>query len=124
MPLTPCAAPGRPYLSPLLSGELLMATEIKLPPPGEGVENVDVVDVKVTPGTVVSAGQTLLEIEVEKGTVEVPAPEAGRVTQVMVKKGDRIQVGQAIALLEANGKDGEVGAAPPAAPAAKDGAAK
>jgi pyruvate dehydrogenase E2 component (dihydrolipoamide acetyltransferase) len=107
-----------------------MATEIKLPPPGEGVENVDVIDVKVTPGTEVSAGQALLEIEVEKGTVEVPAPEAGRVTQVLVKKGDRIQVGQPIALLEANGKAAEAQAPPAAKPASKpeaparDGSAK
>jgi pyruvate dehydrogenase E2 component (dihydrolipoamide acetyltransferase) len=96
-----------------------MATEIKLPPPGEGVENVDVVDVKVTPGTEVRAGQTLLEIEVEKGTVEVPAPEAGRVTEVLVKKGDRIQVGQPIALLEANGKAAGAQAPPTAKPAGK-----
>src|SRR5229473_2038592 len=91
---------------------MVMATEITLPPPGEGVEDVEVVDVKVAAGDSVSAGQALLEIEVDKGTVEVPSPDAGRVSEVLVKKGDRIQVGQTIARLEGEKIDGQAEPAP------------
>ena len=78
-----------------------MATEIKLPLPAEEVETVEVVSVKVSPGDVVSAGQALLEVEVEKSTVEVPAPMAGTVTEIRVKKGDQLSVGQTFCLIEA-----------------------
>jgi pyruvate dehydrogenase E2 component (dihydrolipoamide acetyltransferase) len=77
-----------------------MATEIKLPPPGEGLETVTVLDVKVKPGDTVKAGQPLLEIEAEKSTVEVPAPGDGRIGKVLVKKGDQVEVGQTLFVLE------------------------
>src|SRR5207253_4031651 len=82
------------------------ASEIKLPELGENLTGGDVLDIKVAPGDVVSQGQTLLEVEAEKSTVEVPSPVAGRVTQMLVKKGDSIQVGQALCLIE----DGASGA--------------
>jgi pyruvate dehydrogenase E2 component (dihydrolipoamide acetyltransferase) len=81
-----------------------MPREIKLQPLGENLEGGKVLEVKVSPGSSVSAGQTLLEVEAEKATLEVPAPEAGKVTQVLVKKGDDVVVGQTLLLLE-NGKD-------------------
>jgi pyruvate dehydrogenase E2 component (dihydrolipoamide acetyltransferase) len=77
-----------------------MASEIKLPELGENLTGGDVLDVKVRVGDMVSQGQTLLEVEAEKSTVEVPAPVAGRVTQLLVKKGDTIQVGQTLCLIE------------------------
>jgi len=51
-----------------------MATEVKLPELGENLSGGDVLDVKVAAGEEVSQGQTLLELEAEKSTVEVPAP--------------------------------------------------
>lgn len=77
-----------------------MATEIKLPELGENLEAGEVLDVKVAEGDTVSEGQTLLEIEAEKSTVEVPSPQAGRLARVLVKKGDQIKVGQTICLIE------------------------
>jgi pyruvate dehydrogenase E2 component (dihydrolipoamide acetyltransferase) len=88
-----------------------MATEITLPALGENLNAGDVLDVRVAPGATVSKGQTLLEIEAEKSTVEVPSPVDGRVTELRVKKGDHVSVGQVLCLIE----DGEAG---------KDGAAK
>src|SRR5262245_40596163 len=77
-----------------------MATEIKLPALGENLNAGDVLEVRVAPGATVSKGQTLLEIEAEKSTIEVPSPLEGRVTQVMVSKGDRVSVGQVLCLIE------------------------
>lgn len=89
-----------------------MPSEIKLPELGESLSGGDVLDVKIAAGDEVAQGQPLVEIEAEKSTVEVPSPLAGRVTQVLVKKGDSIQVGQAFCLIE--GKDGEKNGAKPA----------
>ncbi len=77
-----------------------MATEVKLPELAENLESGEVVDVNVSVGDVVVEGQTLLEVEAEKSTVEVPAPVAGRVAKILVKKGDKLTVGQAICLIE------------------------
>src|SRR5579859_3932005 len=80
-------------------------TEIKLPELGENLEGGEVLDVKVAVGDTVTAGQTLLEIEAEKSTVEVPAPLDGRLSQLLVKKGDYVKVDQVICLIE--GGDGQ-----------------
>src|SRR5207302_10620950 len=77
-----------------------MATEIKLPELGENLPGGDVLDIKVAAGDTVTPGQTLLEVEAEKSTVEVPSPLAGRVQQMLVKKGETISVGQTLAILE------------------------
>ena len=77
-----------------------MASEIKLPKLAEGFKSGDVVDVKVNVGAQVAKNQPLLEIEVEKSTVEVKSPDAGRITKVMVKKGDNVIIGQPLFELE------------------------
>jgi pyruvate dehydrogenase E2 component (dihydrolipoamide acetyltransferase) len=77
-----------------------MASEIKLPQLGENLTGGDVLDVKVKEGDTVTQGQPLLEVEAEKSTVEVPAPLAGRVAKLLVKKGDNIQVGQALCVID------------------------
>src|SRR5260370_39278871 len=87
-----------------------MANEIKLPELGENLEGGEVLDVKVAVGDTVSEGQTLLEVEAEKGTVEVPATMAGRVTKLLVKKGDQIKVGQTYCLMEGTNGAEDAGA--------------
>jgi pyruvate dehydrogenase E2 component (dihydrolipoamide acetyltransferase) len=77
-----------------------MTTEVKLPQLGENLTGGDVSDIKVALGDSVTQGQTLLEVEAEKSTVEVPSPLTGTIQQVLVKKGDAIKVGQGLFLLE------------------------
>jgi pyruvate dehydrogenase E2 component (dihydrolipoamide acetyltransferase) len=89
-----------------------MATEVKLPELGENLSCGDVLDVKVAAGEEVSQGQTLLDVEAEKSTVEVPSPLAGRIQEMRVKKGDAIQVGQTLCLIEETAgaeRDGDKG---------------
>jgi pyruvate dehydrogenase E2 component (dihydrolipoamide acetyltransferase) len=78
-----------------------MSIEIKLPELGENLEGGEVVAVKVPAGETVREGQALLEVEAEKSTVEVPAPQAGRIARWLVKKGDRVSVGQTLCVVEA-----------------------
>jgi pyruvate dehydrogenase E2 component (dihydrolipoyllysine-residue acetyltransferase) len=88
-----------------------MATEVKLPELGENLEGGEVLDLKVAAGDTISEGQTLLEIEAEKSTVDVPAPAAGKLAQWRIRKGDKIKVGQTICVIEA--VDGKAKAEPP-----------
>jgi pyruvate dehydrogenase E2 component (dihydrolipoamide acetyltransferase) len=94
-----------------------MANEIKLQALKESVDTVEVNAVKVSPGDVVSKDQPLLEVQADKAALDVPSPVAGRVTEVRVKAGDQIKIGQVYCLIEAT--NGEPAPAPkPPSPAA------
>src|SRR5258707_8074753 len=94
-----------------------MATEIKLPALKENVDTVEVNAVRCAPGETVAKDQVLLEVQADKTALDVPSPTAGRVTEVRVKIGEQIKVGQVICLIEGGG-NGEA-AKPAAAPAKK-----
>jgi len=91
-----------------------MATEIKLPSLGEGIESGDVLEVLVKPGDVVKKEQSLLEMETDKATVSVPSPVAGKIVAVTVKEGATVKVGAVIATIETTGAATPVSAPVPA----------
>src|ERR1700742_3223355 len=93
---------------------LLMASEVKLPPLGENVQGGDVVDVKVKVGDEVAVRQGLLEVEAEKSSAEVPSPVAGKISKVLVKKGDRVSTGQLLFLIDESNGSAKPAAAKPA----------
>lgn len=80
-----------------------MATEFKLPDLGENIASGDVVTVFVSPGDVIKPGQAILEVETDKAVIEVPCPPGGVVSQVLVRKGDTVKVGQPLVVLEVAG---------------------
>src|SRR4249920_2225190 len=84
--------------------------EFTLPELGENVTAGDVLRVLVKPGDTVAKDQTVLELETDKATIEVPSSVAGRVTAVSVKPGDKVKVGQVVLTVE----DGAGVAAKPA----------
>ena len=90
-----------------------MPLEFRLPELGENIDSGDLVKILVAVGDVVEKDQPVLELETDKATIEVPAPSRGRVTQLHVREGEKIKVGQLILTLE----DGV--AAPAAAPEAE-----
>jgi len=109
-----------------------MASERQVLVPDIGdFEDVDVIEVLVSPGDRVDAEQSLVTLESEKATMEIPSPAAGVVKALHVAVGDKVSEGSRILTLEVEGAAREAGrpaeakptalprkAAEPAAPAA------
>jgi pyruvate/2-oxoglutarate dehydrogenase complex dihydrolipoamide acyltransferase (E2) component len=74
--------------------------DIKIPDIGD-FHDVDVVEVMVKPGDHVGMDDSLITIESDKATMEIPSPQAGIVKAVRVKLGDKVSEGSAIIQLEA-----------------------
>ncbi|TMH01047.1 MAG: FAD-dependent oxidoreductase, partial [Betaproteobacteria bacterium] len=86
--------------------------EVKVPDIGD-FKDVPVIEVLVKPGDTVAAEDSLVTLESDKATMDVPSPAAGVVKDLKVKLGDRLSEGNVILTLEAAG-----GAAAKTAPAA------
>ncbi|ELY3771759.1 pyruvate dehydrogenase complex dihydrolipoyllysine-residue acetyltransferase [Cronobacter dublinensis] len=85
--------------------------------PDIGGDEVEVTEVLVKVGDKVTAEQSLITVEGDKASMEVPAPFAGTVKELKVNVGDKVSTGSLIMVFEVEG------AAPAAAPAAKQEAA-
>ena len=70
-----------------------MATEIRVPTLGESVTEATVAKWFKKPGDSVSADEPLVELETDKVTVEVPAPSAGVLSEIVAKDGETVEVG-------------------------------
>jgi dihydrolipoamide dehydrogenase len=80
--------------------------------------DVAVVDVLVKAGEVIEIDSPLVTLETDKASMDVPATAAGKVTEVLLKRGDKVSKGSLIARLESEGKSPPAAASPgPAAPA-------
>ncbi|UEP26789.1 MULTISPECIES: dihydrolipoyl dehydrogenase [unclassified Burkholderia] len=82
--------------------------EVKVPDIGD-FSGVDVIEVNVKPGDVIEKEQTLITLESDKASMEVPSDVAGTVKEVKVKAGEKVSQGTVIAIVEA-----AAGAAAPA----------
>jgi 2-oxoglutarate dehydrogenase E2 component (dihydrolipoamide succinyltransferase) len=78
-----------------------MTIEIKVPALGESVAEASIAKFHIKIGDVVKADQLILELETDKVTLEVNAPANGSITDLKVKEGDNVKVGDIIALMEA-----------------------
>jgi pyruvate dehydrogenase E2 component (dihydrolipoamide acetyltransferase) len=90
--------------------------EFKLPALGENIEQGDLVRLMVKPGTTVSEGQAVMELETDKAVVEVPSSVSGVVKDVKVKEGDKIKVGQTIFIADSNGSSANADVPKPSEP--------
>jgi len=90
------------------------ATEVRVPDIGD-FKDVPVIEVMVKPGDVVKPEDSLVTLESDKATLDVPSPVAGTVRELKVKVGDKVSEGSLILLLE---PAAAAQAAAPAAPAA------
>lgn len=84
--------------------------EIKVPDIGDFKE-VDVIEILVKPGDTVAKEASLITVESDKATMEIPSPAAGVVKELRVKLGDKVAEGSMILLLEAS--EGAAAAPPP-----------
>jgi pyruvate dehydrogenase E2 component (dihydrolipoamide acetyltransferase) len=80
-----------------------MSTEVKLPELGENISAGDLLKLLVKPGDKIQKDQALLELETDKAAIEVPSPIGGTVSQVHVKEGQKVKVGQVILSVDENG---------------------
>jgi len=62
-------------------------------------EDVDVIEVCVAVGDTVSEGDSLIVLETDKASIEIPAPSGGKVLSLSIKEGDKVASGSAIAVL-------------------------
>ncbi|MFZ7255155.1 pyruvate dehydrogenase complex dihydrolipoyllysine-residue acetyltransferase [Avibacterium avium] len=85
--------------------------------PDIGGDEVNVTEIMVAVGDSVSEEQSLITVEGDKASMEVPAPFAGVVKEILVKSGDKVSTGSLIMRFEV------AGSAPAAAPAAQPAAA-
>lgn len=92
--------------------------EVKVPDIGN-FKNVEIIEVLVDVGFQIEPEESLITIESDKASMEIPSPVAGTVKQLLVKVGDRVSEGSAILMLEVNeNKTKNSEAAPAAAPVA------
>src|SRR6188472_2006966 len=68
----------------------------RLPDPGEGLVEADIVTWRVAVGDEIKINDILLEVETSKSLVELPSPYAGTVTELLVNEGDTVDVGTPI----------------------------
>ncbi|ULR30451.1 pyruvate dehydrogenase complex dihydrolipoyllysine-residue acetyltransferase [Dickeya fangzhongdai] len=102
----PAAAAPAPAAAPAAASA---AKEVEVP--DIGGDEVEVTDVMVKVGDTVAAEQSLITVEGDKASMEVPAPFAGTVKEIRIKTGDKVKTGSLIMVFEV------AGAAPAAAPA-------
>lgn len=80
--------------------------EVRVPDIGD-FEDVDVIDIIVSPGDTVNAEDPLLTLESDKATMDIPAPRAGTVAGIEVSVGDKVSEGDLIVTLEVADAGGE-----------------
>jgi pyruvate dehydrogenase E2 component (dihydrolipoamide acetyltransferase) len=86
--------------------------------------DVEVIDVLVKAGDEVAAEQGLVTLETEKASMDVPAPRAGTVLELKVKKGSRVNAGDPLAVLRPSSADAAAGSGAAAATPSADGASR
>jgi dihydrolipoamide dehydrogenase len=93
----------------------MAGTEVKVPDIGDFKE-IEVIEVLVKPGDAVTKEQSLITLESDKATMEIPSPAAGTVAQLKVKVGDKVSKGSLILLLEGTVEKPKAPEAPKTAP--------
>lgn len=83
-----------------------MSREFTFTDPGEGIHEAEIVEVLVAAGDTIAEGDTVLVVETDKATTDLPSPYSGEVEDVQVSEGDTVEVGD-ILLLVSDGEDAE-----------------
>jgi pyruvate dehydrogenase E2 component (dihydrolipoamide acetyltransferase) len=124
--VTPPKAPAAPAPAPAAASAPAAPAasgggtrRVEVPDIGD-FKSVDVIEILVKPGDTVAVEQSLVTLESDKATMEVPSPAAGKVKEILLKVGDKVAQGSPILVLEAAGgvPAGPAVSAPAAAPSA------
>src|SRR5438477_8922480 len=93
-----------------------MPVELKVPSVGESISEVEIGGWLKAKGDRVAKDESVVTLESEKATVELPAPQAGTLSEILKEKGETARVGEVIAYLEEDGEGATVAARPPRSP--------
>lgn len=77
-----------------------MLSTLKMPKVGDAVDEVVIREIKVDRGASVNKGDTLFVVETDKAQVEVPAPAAGVVSNILIAVGDDVKTGAPTIVLD------------------------
>ena len=77
-----------------------MAKEIKIPQISEGVDTAVISEILVSEGDKIEEDQSVISVETDKATAEVPATSGGTIKEIKVSEGDEVNVGDVIIILE------------------------
>ena len=113
----PVAAAPAPVSAPAAAPAAAGPMDIKIPDIGD-FKDVAVIELLVKVGDTVTAEQSLFTVESDKASMEIPSPAAGTITALTLKVGDKVNVGDVVGQMSAQG-----GAAAPAASAPAPAAA-
>ena len=112
-PAPAAAAPAAPAAAPAgKSGPI----EVRIPDIGD-FKDVTVIEVLVKPGDTIKAEQSLVTVESDKASMEIPSSSAGVLKELKVKMGDKVNIGDLLAILEGSAAAAPAAAAPAAATA-------
>jgi pyruvate dehydrogenase E2 component (dihydrolipoamide acetyltransferase) len=125
----PASAPAAPVAAPVAAASASTGpVEVRVPDIGD-FKDVSVIEVLVKPGDTIKVEQSLITVESDKASMEIPSAAAGVLKELKVKVGDKVNIGDLVALLEGSAAAGPApqaaatpapaaAAAPAAAPAA------
>ena len=85
-----------------------MIKEIILPELGEGIDGAEVSEVSVTVGDVVAVDETIIVLESDKASMEIPADVSGTISEILVATGDELKPGHVLMKIETTEKNVEV----------------
>lgn len=113
----PVAAPAAAAPAPVAAAPAASAEVSLTVPDIGGADAVEVIEISVKVGDDVALGDSLIVLETDKASMEIPAETAGKILSIAVKVGDKISQGAVIAVVASTG--GAVAAPVPAAVAVK-----
>ncbi|MDD9341587.1 MAG: pyruvate dehydrogenase complex dihydrolipoyllysine-residue acetyltransferase [Providencia heimbachae] len=111
-------APAEALTAPAASAAPAAAELKEVAVPDIGGDEVEVTEIMVKVGDSVSAEQSIITVEGDKASMEVPAPFAGTVKEIKIAAGNKVQTGSLIMVFEVAGSGAAAPAPAPAAPAA------
>ncbi|MDZ4861551.1 MAG: 2-oxoglutarate dehydrogenase complex dihydrolipoyllysine-residue succinyltransferase [Candidatus Hydrogenedentes bacterium] len=77
-----------------------MPVELVVPPMGESISEVQIGAWRKQPGEPIARDESIVELESDKATIDLPAPSAGTISKILKKEGERAAVGEVIGYME------------------------
>lgn len=80
-----------------------MAKDLKVPHLADGVDSAQVSEILVSVGDEIQEGDSVIAVDTDKASVEVPATEGGKIKEIKISEGDEVKTGDVIIILEGSG---------------------